>query len=50
MSSKPPKRYSGLASSGPGRLYPVGGSRPNTSPKSTEYPDTRRRPHGPSAS
>lgn len=41
-SPRPAKRFSGMASSGPGRLYPVGGTKPNTSPKSSECPDLRR--------
>ncbi|MFD9248156.1 hypothetical protein ACFV0D_40855 [Streptomyces sp. NPDC059556] len=41
--SKPPKKHSGMAATTPGGIAYMG-SRPNTSPRSSEYPDTRRRP------
>ncbi|MET9376257.1 hypothetical protein ABZX98_19225 [Streptomyces sp. NPDC002992] len=46
---KPAKKYPGMASTTPGGLGYMG-SRPNTSPRSSEHPDTRRRPQGPTAS
>ncbi|MFV6032332.1 hypothetical protein [Streptomyces sp. NPDC056264] len=41
--SKPPKRHAGMAATTPGGIAYMG-SRPNTSPRSSEYPDIRRRP------
>ncbi|MEU3221206.1 hypothetical protein [Streptomyces sp. NPDC006971] len=46
---RPPKRHE-PAASGPGRRYPVGGTRPNTGPRSDEHPDTYRNPDEPKES
>lgn len=46
---RPPKKRE-PASSGPGRRYPVGGTRPNTGPRSDEYPDIYRNPQEPKES
>ncbi|MER5884246.1 hypothetical protein ABT160_10490 [Streptomyces sp. NPDC001941] len=47
--SRPNKRYPGAASTTPGGIAYMG-SRPNTAPRGSEYPDTTRRPQRPTAS
>ncbi|MEV0575410.1 MULTISPECIES: hypothetical protein [unclassified Streptomyces] len=46
---RPSKKYES-AGSGPGRRFPVGGTRPNTGPRCDEYPDLHRKPEGPKSS